>query len=90
MLDKTSWAVRAHAARTLGKLESQGQSKATADALAASAIHDDYALVRQAALSALNQVDPTAAKRVAEQLKQQDPEPKVRELATSVLTGASR
>ena len=53
----TLQAVRAHAARTLGKLDSQGQGKATADALAACATRDDYALVRQAALSALNQVD---------------------------------
>lgn len=89
LVDKHSWAVRAHAARTLGKLDPQGQGKATMDALAESAVNDDYALVRQAALSALRQVDPATARRVAEKLAKQDPEPKVRALATSVLTGAS-
>ena len=87
--DKSSWPVRAQAARTLGTLDSQGHRAATAEALANSAVNDDYALVRQAALAALHRVDSAAALRVAQRLAKKDPEPKVRELATRLLAGAS-
>lgn len=86
--ENNDWPVRAHAARTLGALGAQGRGSRTTEALANSAVSDDYALVRQAALSALYQVDPAAAERVARKLAEKDPEPKVRELSKRLLSGA--
>jgi HEAT repeat protein len=84
-----AWPIRAHAARTLGVLRTDGQKSRVAEALTQSALSDDYALVRQAALSALYRVDGKAATPVAKRLAENDPEPKVRQLATELLSRAN-
>ncbi len=81
------WPIRAHAARTLGTLRGNEDHAAIVEALGESALSDDYALVRQAALTSLSRVDQAAAKRVAAKLAKEDPEPKVRELSKALLAG---
>jgi tetratricopeptide (TPR) repeat protein len=81
-----SWALRVLAARALGRLGAAGAPGAAAP-LAAAATHDGWALVRQAALEALAQADPSGAREVAARLEGSDPEPRVRETAALLATG---
>jgi len=83
---KNPWPIRAHAAQTLGLLGGTGERAPIATALTESAANDSYALVRQAALTALHRVDPAAALALARKMAADDPEPKVRELAKSLLS----
>jgi tetratricopeptide (TPR) repeat protein len=78
-----TWSLRVQAARALGHIGSFGR-EASARALAAATGHDPYALVRQAALEALAQVDPARAKDVATHLASTDAEPRVREAAAAM------
>jgi HEAT repeat protein len=84
---KYAWPVRAQAARTLGALPLTTQHGQTLDALRQSALNDDYALVREAAIEALHHVDKQKARAVLERASQHDPEAKVRETARKLLSG---
>ncbi len=79
------WAVRAQAARTLGAFESSDARTPRAfEALRRTAKEDDFALVREAALSALGSGSP-AARKVLQHSAQHDPEERVRDTARKIL-----
>lgn len=78
----SDWAVRAQAARMLGSVRPR-QPRAL-DALKRAAKEDDFALVREAALSALGS-GSREARQVLEQSAQHDPEKRVRHTARKIL-----
>jgi tetratricopeptide (TPR) repeat protein len=83
-----SWAMRVLAAQAMGRL---GHAGARADAsarLAEAATKDAYALVRQAALQALEMFDTSAGRALATKMAESDPEPRVREVARAISTGS--
>jgi tetratricopeptide (TPR) repeat protein/HEAT repeat protein len=80
-----SWSLRVLAADALGRLGSQASATHLADA----ATGDHYAMVREAALRALAEVDPAAAKVTAQRLVTRDPEPRVEDVARAILGGAA-
>jgi cellulose synthase operon protein C len=79
------FALRVLAAEALGRLGAAGGGEETARPLREAAIHDDFALVREAALAALARFDPGSARQIATQLAAADPEPRVRDSARAVL-----
>jgi tetratricopeptide (TPR) repeat protein/HEAT repeat protein len=83
-----SWAMRVLAAEAtgrLGKLSSGEASPAAVAELTQAASSDSYAMVREASLDALVNVDPKAAIALAERMVASDPEPRVRDAAKAVL-----
>jgi tetratricopeptide (TPR) repeat protein len=78
-----NWAMRVRAAAALGRMSGHGISGASTW-LARAATSDPYALVRQAALEALDASDPAAAQALAHQLVASDPEPRVRDSARAI------
>ncbi len=93
VLSKTdAWSLRVLAAEALGRLGAPGGGSApsvAASHLEQAALGDPYAMVREAALRALNAVDPPAARAVAQRLVASDPEPRVQESAKAILGTAS-
>lgn len=85
LASERSWAMRLRAARALGSLPAPKASEVVVSTLARAAQHDDYALVRQAALEALVSVAPAKARAVLEQAAATDAEPSVRETAAKLL-----
>jgi HEAT repeat protein len=83
-----SWAMRVLAAQALGRLGAAGAADASAR-LAEAALHDTYALVREAALEALASFDPSA-RSTAQRMVASDPEPRVREAARAVVISSPR
>ncbi len=82
------WAVRVLAAEALGRL-GEGPSKSEiGSALRDVARQDPYALVREAALRALVAVDAARARELARPMAVTDPEPRVRETATEILSAS--
>lgn len=79
-----SWAMRVLAAQAVGRLGAAGGGAAT-QKLEEAATKDPFALVREAALVALSKYDKSAAARLATQMAAHDPEPRVRETASSLL-----
>jgi HEAT repeat protein len=79
------WALRALAATTLGRISAGKPSARVVLALSERASKDPFALVREAALTALVSVDPAAAKRVLEVSHDSDPEPRVKAKAQALL-----
>lgn len=79
------WPLRATAAEALGRL-SQGKAEpAVVAALSRAALSDPYALVREAAARALAAVAGTGAQTALRQMKERDPEPRLRGLAEHLL-----
>jgi HEAT repeat protein len=79
-----SWSIRAHAARALGRMGKldRAESHAAVDqALRKAAQSDAFALVREAALVSLWQIDRVASAKLLEQAATSDAEPQVRERA---------
>jgi HEAT repeat protein len=67
----------------MGRLGAAGARAAAESSLRTAATQDPYALVREAALHALESFDATAARALALTLES-DPEPRVREAARLV------
>jgi Flp pilus assembly protein TadD len=79
------FALRVLAAEALGRLGAAGGGEETAQPLRDAVKHDDFALVREAALASLARFDPGSARQLAAQLVATDPEPRVRESARALL-----
>lgn len=82
------WSVRADAARAIGAIGKRDPKAAVEASLQKAAVGDTYAFVREAALRALHTSGRASAKAVLETAAKSDPEPRVREVATSLLKGA--
>jgi tetratricopeptide (TPR) repeat protein/HEAT repeat protein len=82
----TSWPLRVRASEALGRLGQGAADPSVLDTLAGAARTDDYALVRESAARALAPIDRARAKPVLEELAAKDPEPRVRQTATELLT----
>jgi tetratricopeptide (TPR) repeat protein len=79
-----SWSMRVLAAEAMGRLGAAGASVGAQARLRAAAKGDAYALVRQAALEALEIFDADGARELAAVMAQTDPEPRVRAAAVDV------
>ncbi len=77
------FALRVLAAEALGRLGGEEAARALGEA----ASHDTYALVREAALTALATFDGPGAHALAAEMAASDPEPRVREAARAMLGG---
>jgi tetratricopeptide (TPR) repeat protein/HEAT repeat protein len=87
---QADWSLRVLAAEALGRLGSLDPSAKpakddAAHVLAQAAVHDTYALVREASLRALARFDSAAAITVARTLEVDDPEPRVQEVARALV-----
>jgi HEAT repeat protein len=80
------WPVRAHAARALGQITMDAKKSDVAAALEQSARHDEYALVRESAMKSLAKLDPGSARSVLLQARENDPEPRLRQLAGDLIS----
>jgi HEAT repeat protein len=78
---ETEWPLRATAAEALGRMAKGQGEAAVVEPLTRVALSDPYALVREAAARALAAVAGTAALPTLRQLKEHDPEPRLRGLA---------
>jgi hypothetical protein len=78
------WSMRTLAAGALGRLGKVGSAKEATQALSDAARTEPFALVREAALVALVDVDPEGARSLARDLSTKDAEPKVREVAARI------
>jgi hypothetical protein len=76
--------MRVLAAQAMGRLGSAGAPAAADSALLQAAVQDPYALVREAALSALATFDQDGARTLARRMMGVDPEPRVRETARRI------
>jgi tetratricopeptide (TPR) repeat protein/HEAT repeat protein len=79
-----SWAMRVLAARAMARLGASGAGAEAIEGLTAAATADSYALVRQAALEGLAEVDVGRARVLASKVAVDDPEPRVREAARAI------
>jgi cellulose synthase operon protein C len=82
-----SWAMRVLAARAMGRLGHAGAGPDASTRLSEAATKDAYALVRQAALEALDSFDDAKARALAAQVAGSDPEPRVRDAARAIAAG---
>lgn len=78
---ESEWPLRASAAEALGRMAKGSPDPAVVEPLARAALSDPYALVREAAARALAAVAGNAALPTLRQLKERDPEPRLRALA---------
>jgi HEAT repeat protein len=78
------WPLRATAAEALGRIAQGAADAAVTAALSRAALSDPYALVREAAAKALRSVAGAGSLPVLRQLKERDPEPRVRDLAQTL------
>lgn len=85
LAQETEWPLRATAAEALGRMAKAKLDPAASEALSRVALTDPYALVREAAARALAALGGGAASASLRQLKERDPEPRVRGLAESLL-----
>lgn len=83
--ESPSWPLRVRAAEALGRLGTGEARGRVFETLAEAARTDSFALVREAAVRALAPIDPASAKPVLDELVAKDPEPRVREVAQSLL-----
>ena len=81
---ETEWPLRASAAEALGRVAKGQAEPSVVEALTRAAVSDPYALVREAAARALAAVAGPAALPTLRQLKERDPEPRLRGLAESL------
>jgi HEAT repeat protein len=82
---ESDWALRALAVETLGRVGKGSRDPQIVAALGQSAKKDGFAMVREAALQALVEVDPGAARGVLEASHDSDPEPRVKAHAQALL-----
>jgi len=82
---EAEWPLRATAAEALGRMAKGAPEPAVVDALTRAAVSDPYALVREAAARALAAVAGNGALATLRQLKERDPEPRLRGLADRLL-----
>jgi HEAT repeat protein len=75
------WPLRATAAEALGRMAKGSGDAVVADALTRACLADPYALVREGAARALAAVVGARALPTLRQLKERDPEPRLRALA---------
>ena len=75
------WPLRATAAEALGRMAKGQAEPQVVESLSRAALSDPYALVREAAARALAAVAGSAALPTLRQLKERDPEPRLRGLA---------
>ncbi len=78
---ESEWPLRASAAEALGRMVKGQPDPAVVEPLTRAALADPYALVREAAARALSAVAGSAALPTLRQLKERDPEPRLRGLA---------
>jgi HEAT repeat protein len=81
-----NWATRKLAVQAMGRLGAAGSRAEATAGLREAAIHDSYALVREAALLALASFDADAARPLARDRAANDPEPRVRDAAKGLLS----
>ncbi len=81
-----SWPLRVRAAEALGRLGKGAESKVAAETLASMAKTDEYALVREPALRSLVALDKTAAESVLREVAEKDKEPRIRAIATELMS----
>ena len=81
LTQETEWPLRATAAEALGRMAKNKLDPVAAEALTRVALTDPYALVREAAARALFAVGGSASLATLRQLKERDPEPRLRGLA---------
>ena len=79
-----SWSLRMLAAQAMGRFGLAGAYREARVRLSAAATGDAYALVREAALDALDSFDPSSARELASHMASSDPEPRVREVASAM------
>ncbi len=85
-----SWPLRVRAAEALGRLGAGGSPSPTVvETLSRAAKGDAYALVREGALRALVPIDRARATPLLKDLAATDPEPRVRDAASELLSGKS-
>jgi HEAT repeat protein len=84
-----SWSLRVRAAEALGRVGPSAKAGAFAQ-LADVARTDIYALVREAAMRALAQIDPTAARPTLREITTRDAETRLRALAADLEKDVSR
>ncbi len=82
-----SWPLRVRAAEALGRLGAGGPPAGMIEALAEAARGDAFALVREAAARAIAALDPKGAEALLRELAANDPEPRVRSVATELIQG---
>ena len=87
MRSHESWAMRVLAAQALGRLGAAGAGADATKQLKDAALHESYALVREAALVALASYDKTEAAGLAGTMATSDAEPRVRETAAKIRSG---
>lgn len=87
LADSPTWSLRLRAARALGQLESGKAPSSAVQALAKAARQDPYALVREAAITAIARVAASEARPVLVEAAAKDEEPAVRDLAAKLLKG---
>jgi len=85
LASKQTWPVRVRAAEVLGTLAAETRHPEATRALKEAAQTDEYALVREAAVTALAAVNPEAAGPVLQVVQRSDAEPRLRELAANLL-----
>jgi HEAT repeat protein len=78
---EAEWPLRATAAEALGRMAKGSADPVVAEALTRATLGDPYALVREGAARALVAVVGVAALPTLQQLKERDPEPRLRSLA---------
>ncbi|MEZ4220701.1 MAG: HEAT repeat domain-containing protein [Polyangiaceae bacterium] len=84
-----SWPIRARAARALGVVAGSGQDRESAlQALNKAATGDSVALVREAAVTALHQIDANASAPTLRKVAEKDAEARVRSTASKLLQGS--
>jgi HEAT repeat protein len=85
LLARPDWSLRTVAVEALGRLIENGEPRRALEALEKTALGDETALVREAALRALHRAAPAAARRALTQASGADPEPRVRKSARALL-----
>ncbi|MFO0660073.1 MAG: HEAT repeat domain-containing protein [Polyangiaceae bacterium] len=82
-----SWAVRVLAADSLAAMVKREEGSALDDgwkALEKAALKDEFAFVREASIRSLVAIDKARAKAILDQIAEKDPEPQIREKASSL------
>ena len=85
-----AWSMRLLAAQALGRVGKSGAKELVAPALEQSIKEEPFAIVREAALVALNECDPERARAVAKDVAANDAEPHVRDTAKGILSNSVR
>jgi tetratricopeptide (TPR) repeat protein/HEAT repeat protein len=80
-----AWSMRLLAAQALGRVGKAGAKDAAAPHLVRAVTDEPFAIVREAALVALDECDHERARVVAKDVATKDPEPHVRETAKQIL-----